>query len=272
MIGGALFKRIARLFPGLNEKLVQAGIREKPEDFVKGSVLVAFYITTFVTVFLAFILMKLQIAKSIPFIVFPLLFFFLFINLVRRPDAIIKKKQRKFDQEIVYAGKFLVMELQSGIPVYNAMMSISKSYPIVGKFFGEILNRIDMGTPMEEAINESIELTPSKDFRKILWQIYNSLKTGSDLAEALNLTIEQIAAEQLIQVKEYGRKLNPLVMFYMAVAIIFPSIGIIMLIIFSSFFSVHINLAILLIVAVVVAFMQIFFLSIIWGQRPAVGV
>jgi Flp pilus assembly protein TadB len=267
----APFKRIARFFPGLGDRLIQAGLREKPEEFVKRSFLFAFYITTFVAVFCIIILSKLQVAGGFMLVIVPVLFLFLFINMVRRPDAIIRKRQRKFDQEIVFAGKFLVMELQSGIPVYNAMVSVSKSYPVVGKFFGEILNRIDMGTPMEDALNESIELTPSKDFRKILWQIYNSLKTGSDLAEALNMTIEQIAAEQLIQVKEYGRKLNPLVMFYMAIAIIFPSIGIIMLIVFSSFFSVHINLVVLLLVAVVIAFMQVFFLSVIWGQRPAVG-
>jgi pilus assembly protein TadC len=268
----APFKRIAKLFPGLGDRLVQAGIRERPEDFIKNSVMIAFYITTFVMVFLAIIFMRLQIAQGILVFLFPIMFFFLFINLVRRPDAIIKKKQRKFDQEIVYAGKFLVMELQSGIPVYNAMISVSKSYHIVGRFFQDIINKIDMGTPMEDALNESIEVTPSKEFRKILWQIYNSLKTGSDLAEALDTTIEQIAAEQLIQVKEYGRKLNPLVMFYMAVAIIFPSIGVIMMIVFSSFFSVHINLVVLMIVAISVAFMQLFFLSVIWGQRPAVGV
>ncbi|MFH1181600.1 MAG: type II secretion system F family protein [Candidatus Woesearchaeota archaeon] len=268
----APFKRIARFFPGLGDRLMQAGLREKPEDFVRNSLLIAFYLTTFVMVFLAIIFMRLKVAQWFLVFLFPMLFFFLFITLVRRPDAIIKKRQRKFDQEIVYAGKFLVMELQSGIPVYNSMISVSKSYPVVGRFFQEIINKIDMGTPMEDALNESIEITLSKDFRKILWQIYNSLKTGSDLAQALNMTIEQIAAEQLIQVKEYGRKLNPLVMFYMAVAIIFPSIGIIMMIVFSSFFSVQINLVVLMIVAVVVAFMQLFFLSVIWGQRPAVGV
>lgn len=268
----APFKRIARIFPGLGDRLVQAGLRERPEDFVRNSVMIAFYITTFVSVFLAIIFMKLQMAQWFLIFLFPLLFFFLFLNLVRRPEAIIKKRQRKFDQEIVYAGKFMVMELQSGIPVYNAMISVSKSYPVVGRFFKDILNKIDMGTPIEEALNESIEITPSKEFRKILWQIYNSLKTGSNLAQALNSTIEQISAEQLIKVKEYGRKLSPLVMFYMAVAIIFPSIGIIMMIVFSSFFSVQINLAVLMIVALFVAMMQLVFLSIIWRQRPAVGV
>ncbi|MBN2454753.1 type II secretion system F family protein, partial [Candidatus Woesearchaeota archaeon] len=183
-----------------------------------------------------------------------------------------KKKQKKFDQEIVFAGKFLVMELQSGVPIYNAMVSVSKSYPVVGRHFREILNRIDIGTPIEDAINESIEMTPSQDFRKALWQIYNSLKTGSDLAESMNSTIEQIAAEQIIKVKEYGRKLNPLVMFYMAIAVIFPSIGVIMMIVFSSFFSININLIVLLLIAGFVGFMQVMFLNIIWRQRPAVGV
>ena len=267
-----LFRTLAKFFPSLGDRLTQAGLNEKPEDFVRKSLLIAFYLTTFVMFVLTIIFIKFQIGKWLLALVFPALFFFLFINLVKRPEAIIKRKQRKFDEEIVFAGKFLVMELQSGVPVYNAMMGVSKSYPVVGKYFREILNRVDMGTPIEDAINESIEQTPSQDFRKVLWQVYNSLKTGSNLATGLNVTIEQIAAQQIIQVKEYGRKLNPLVMFYMAIAVIFPSIGIIMLIVFSSFFSISINLVVLLLVAGFVAFMQVLFLTIIWKQRPAIGV
>ncbi len=266
-----LFKRLARLFPGLGEKLVQAGLLETPEAYVRKSFFVAFYMTTFVSFVLAILFIRFNTLAGALVIIVPAMFIFLFVNFVKRPDIIIKKKQKEFDREIVFAGKFLVIELQSGVPVYNAMISVSKNYPAIGKFFREIVNRIDIGTPIEEAINESIELTPSQNFRKILWQIYNSLKTGSDLSKALDITIDQITQEQVIQVKEYGRKLNPLVMFYMAVAVIFPSIGVIMVIVFSSFFSVNINLIVLLAVTAFVTFMQFIFLTIMRKQRPAVG-
>ena len=271
-MGLPLFKILTRFTPGLSGRLVQAGVLEKPEFFVKKSLFVSFYITTFVLFGMAIIFIKFQIVLWLLIVLFPFLFLLLFLNFVKRPDFSVRKKMREFDSEIVFAGKFLIIELHSGVPVYNAMISVSKSYPVIGKYFREIINRVNVGTPIEDAINESIELTPSQNFRKLLWQMYNSLKTGADLAPALQLTVEQIAAEQMIQVKEYGRKLNPLVMFYMVVAVIFPSIGIIMLIVFSSFFSLSLNLTILMIVAAFVAFMQLIFLNLMRSQRPAVGI
>ena len=266
-----IFKATARLFPGLGDKLVLAGIFEKPEEFVKKSFLIAFYLTTFIVFILTIIFIRFQIVKGFLFLVFPILLVLLFVNFVKRPDIIIKKKQREFDREIVFAGKFLVIELQSGVPIYNAMLSVSKSYPIIGKYFREIINRVNIGTPLEDAINESIELTPSQNFRKLLWQLFNSLKTGSDVAAALGTTIDQLAAAQIIQVKEYGRKLNPLIMFYMVAAVIFPSIGVIMLIVFSSFFSSSISLVVLMLIAFLVVIVQLLFLSVIRSQRPAIG-
>ena len=267
----SFFKILLRRFPALPETLIQAGMMDKPEEFVRKSFFGALYLTAGVSFALAMGLIKFGYVKIAIFIA-PLVFFMLFSSFLRKPNIAIRKKKREFDREIVFAGRFLVIELESGVPVYNAMISVTKSYPTIGKYFREILNRVDIGTPIEDAINESIELTPSPSFRKILWQIYNSLKTGSDLASALSVTLEQVAQDQVIQVKEYGKKLNPIVMFYMVAAIIFPSIGVIMFIVFSGFFSVSVNLTALLLVAAGVAFMQLMFLMIMKGQRPSVGV
>lgn len=262
---------MTKLFPGLHLKLVQAGIFEKPEDFVKKSVMIAFYLTTLLLFVLTGIFIRFQIVLWLLLLIFPPLFFLLFLYMIRRPDIIILKKQKDMDQEIVFATRFLIVELESGVPIYDAMKSVSKSYNVIGKYFREIINSVDIGTPMEDAINENIERTPSQNFRKFLWQVFNSLKTGADLATALTATTDQIAQEQIISVKEYGRKLNPFVMFYMVVAVIFPSIGIIMLIVFSSFFPIKFGSTTLLGIALVVGFFQYIFLTMIKAQRPAVG-
>lgn len=262
---------ISKFFPGLSVKLVQAGIFEKPEDFIKKSFLISSVMTPVIILILTIIFIRMQIVKWVLILAFPMLFFLLFLNFMRRPDVLIKKKEREFDREIVFAGRFLVIELQSGVPIYNAMLSVSNSYKIIGKYFKEILNRVQIGTSMSDAINEAIEITPSQNFRKLLWQVFNSLKTGADLATALSSTLDQISTEQVITAKEYGRKLNPLVMFYMVVAVIFPSIGIIMLLVFSMFFGLKVSLGLLLIIAFFVAFTQFIFLTIIQQQRPSVG-
>lgn len=265
-----LFKRMARFFPGLSMKLVQAGIFEKPEVFIRKSFMLAFYLSTPILFILTLVFIRLQIVKWALFVIFPFAFSLVFLYVMKRPDIIILKKKRDMDQEIVYASRFLVIELGSGVPIYDAIRNVSNSYPVIGKYFREIINRVDIGTPIEDAINESIEQTPSQNFRRLLWQVFNSLKTGADLAAALSTTVDQIANEQVISVREYGRKLNPLVMFYMIVAVIFPSIGIIMLTVFSTFFSIKFGLPVLLIIAVFIAFVQFIFLSIIRSTRPAV--
>ena len=141
---------------------------------------------------------------------------------------------------------------------------------MIGKYFKEITDKVNLGTSMEDALNEAVEFIPSTDFRRILWQIINSLKTGSNISNSLTTVLEQIVREQQIEVTKYGRKLNPLAMFYMIIAVILPSLGITILIILSSFIQFQLSLTILIIIASLLGFMQFMFLSIIKISRPAI--
>jgi flagellar protein FlaJ len=106
--------------------------------------------------------------------------------------------------------------------------------------------------------------------RRIFWQVLNSLKTGSEISGALTAVFDQIVREQQIAVKEYGRKLNPLAMFYMMIAVIVPSLGTIMLIVLSTFLGLDLNLLFFSVIIVANVLVQIMFLVIIKAQRPPV--
>ena len=149
---------------------------------------------------------------------------------------------------------------------------MQKNYEIIGKHFQAIVDKVDMGTDMETAINEVTEATPSPNLRKILWQVLNSLKTGSDVNRALETVISQIVKEQQIEIKEYGRKLNPLAMFYMMIAVIIPSLGMIMFMVLSSFIGFKIDLAIFFTIIGIFAFIQFMFVALIKSSRPAVDI
>ena len=82
--------------------------------------------------------------------------------------------------------------------------------------------------------------------------------------------LEQIAKEQTIEVSKYGRKLNPLAMFYMIIAVILPSLGMTMMIVLSSFIELHLSLTILILIALFLGFVQFMFLSMIKFSRPAI--
>ena len=187
------------------------------------------------------------------------------------PNAKIIMAQKNINREIIYAGRFLVIELESGVTVYDAFSHLIENYQNIGKYVRHIITKVDLGTDMESAINDESESIPSQDMKKVLWQILNSIKTGADISTALNTVIDQIVKEQDIEVKEYGRKLNPMAMFYMIIAVILPSLGMTMFMVVATFIGIKLDIAALLTLAVVMGFVQFLFLATIKSSRPASG-
>lgn len=265
-----LFQRVAKASPGLKLKLKQAGMDDKPEGFIKKTFISAFYMTTGLVVFSFLVLAKLNVLKGVLFLIVPVIFLVMFFYMIRLPETKISRKEKEISREIVFAGRFIIIELESGVPLYNAMLNVSKNYEVIGKYFKEITDKVDLGTSMEDALNEAVEFIPSNDFRKILWQIINSIRTGSNVAKSLYSVMEQITKDQITEVNKYGKKLNPLAMFYMIVAVILPSLGMTMLIILSSFIKFEISLTILLALAGFLGFVQFMFIALVKFSRPAI--
>ena len=266
----SIFQRIAKAFPALKGKLKQAGLDDRPENFIRKTFISAFFMTTGLVVFLFLVLAKLNVFKGVLLAISPAMFIFMFFYFIKSPDSIISRREKEISKEIVFAGRFIIIELESGVSLYKAMINLSKNYEFVGKYFKEIVDKVDLGTSMEDALNEAVEFVPSEGLRKILWQIINSIRTGSDTAKSLYSVIEQITKEQIIEVNKYGKKLNPLAMFYMIIAVILPSLGITMLIVLSSFIQFQLSLTILLALAGFLGFVQFMFIAMVKFSRPAV--
>jgi flagellar protein FlaJ len=183
----------------------------------------------------------------------------------------IEKIKKHIDEEIIFAGRFLIIGLESGVPIDKIFEDMEKNYTYVGYYFGEILNKVYLGTSMEDAVNDTLNVSPSPNLRRILWQVLNSMKTGTEVGGALNSVIEQIVREQAIAVQEYGKKLSPLAMFYMTISIIVPSLGITMLVILATFIGLKVTMPVLIVLAIVVGFVQFMFLSMIRSSRPSIS-
>jgi pilus assembly protein TadC len=148
------------------------------------------------------------------------------------------------------------------------MLSISRDYGEVSREFAKIAERVNAGVPTDIAMHDISEDNPSMAFKRVLLQLINSIRSGSDVAKALESVLDQISREQITEMKAYGQKLNPIGMFYMIFGIIMPSLGIALGIIIFSFMSVSVTSTMLYSVLFVVLIMQYIFLTIIESQKP----
>lgn len=261
-----IYKQIAKKLPTLGVKLRQAAMFDEPEEYVKK----IFFTALFLSAGMSFVVFTF-FPNILAILAIPIFFPLLFLYFLKYVDLKIERIKRKIDEEIIFAGRFLIIELESGVPIYKTFEDLEKNYDVVGAYFGDILDRLYLGTSIEEAINETMINTPSQNLRRILWQVLNSIKTGTNIGNSLNSVIDQIVKEQQIEVMEYGKKLGPMAMFYMMVSIIIPSLGITMLVVLATFIGVKMASEYYILLALMIGFVQFMFLSMIRTARPPIS-
>ena len=84
-------------------------------------------------------------------------------------------------------------------------------------------------------------------------------------------SLKTLNEEQLIQIQNYGNKLNPLIVLYMLIAVIIPALSITFLTIISSMINLPSNMAMLVFIGlfVFVILVQIMFLGMVKSRRPS---
>jgi hypothetical protein len=81
-----------------------------------------------------------------------------------------------------------------------------------------------------------------------------------------------IAQDQIIEVKEYGKKLNSLMLFYMVIACVAPSLGVTLFILIASFLQLDIGKGHLFAVLFFLALIQIVFIVLVKSARPTMDI
>lgn len=272
MVFISIAKAYAKKFPHLKTKLKIAHMKDTPEQFIGKAFKSAMTLSLFLSVVLFFFLSSFKKPLYHLFYLFPCLLLFFFWFMTHTVDVYIRKRQKEIEREVLFAGRFILVKIESGEPFFNALIDASRAKGVAGKFFKEIVDDVMLGTTIEKALDNAIEYSPSDNFRRILMQVDNSLKTGIDVADTLRAILKQISDEQIISIKEYGKKLNSLAMFYMLIGVVVPALGVTMFIVISSFLSISLEFRYLLFVNFMLMFLQLIFISLFKSIRPMVEV
>jgi len=197
---------------------------------------------------------------------------FVFFSRSVYPKVYSNRKQREIETNIIPALQDVLVQLTSGIPLFSILVNISSSdYGALSIEFKKIVRKIVAGVPQTDVLEEIAEKNPSPFFRRALWQISNGMRAGSDISVVIRDSIKFLNEEQLVQIQNYGNKLNPSIMFYMLSTIILPALAITFLTIISSMINLNkfTTMGMFAGLFVFVVVMQVMFLGVIKSIRPS---
>lgn len=199
-----------------------------------------------------------------------LVFFATFSSSILYPKVLATKRIRSLDANIIPALQHLLIELKSGVTLFQAMTSVTSGYGEVSLEFKRISDKISTGSSQTEALNEASNRIPSFKFKRALWQISNSLTAGSDIVGSLEDMVKELTNEKIDDIRRYGQELNPWTMMYMMFTVILPSLGVTTMGIFLSFLSISIPKIVLPGLIVFLILFQLFFMNFIKSRRPLI--
>jgi len=267
-------EKLNKFIPELNVILDQAELDFKPREYMS--------ITFFALIFWTFMTLALLLLLT-AFVDLPSQFTSLiipislvmggmsFFYIMMYPKLIITRKVKDLDKNLLFALRHLLIQIKSGVPLFDGLVSVSNgNYGLISSEFKECTKKMSTGLEQTEALEELALRNPSLDFRRVIWQITSSIKTGADLGNTLESIVYNLSEEQKVAIRRYGSQLNPLAMMYMMLAVIIPSLGITFIIIFSSFSNLPVSQSMFYVILIMLAFFQFTFIGIVKSRRPSI--
>lgn len=255
--------RATVLFPGLRYDLRLAGSEYGEEEFVLASAFngLIWAVLAFVLIFLLYFVRgnitsaELEAATASaqgmntfigdnslvmapPLATLTLLFLFF----MRYPRIVAGKISEEVDKDLIYALKDLMVQLSSGVSLYNAMLNVSKSgYGRISEEFAQVVQDMNTGVPQDRALESMAMRTESEFLRRTTWQIVTALKAGASLQNTLSSIMQALKKYQAQNIKSYAQELNLWILIYVVVSVAIPSLGVTLLVILSTFGGIGLN-------------------------------
>lgn len=267
-----LSDRAEKLVPNIQRDLTRARMEVDRDRFIASAIARGLQVGTLISALLALTGVLFDNSQIMlgGVITFPIISIFGFFTFANYPKIHTKKISRELEKDLPYALRHMLIEVRSGISLYEAMVSVSEDYGEASEEFERIVKDINGGKPQIEALEDSIVRNPSEQYRRAMWQMINALKSGTDISDTLETLVDSMVKQQKLEVKRYGKELNPYILVYLMVAVIMPSLGVTFLIVLSTFTGVGLNRFTFYQILGGLILFQIFFLNFVSSKRPEV--
>jgi len=188
------------------------------------------------------------------------------------PRWLANKKVEQIDRDLLFAARHLRIQTTAGVPLFDSMVSASHGYGGVSHEFEKIVTNVQAGANLADALEESAARNPSYYYSRILWQMSNAVKSGTEIGPVLSDIVDFLAEEQRIEMRNYGAQLNSLAIMYLMACIIVPTISLIFMMVISSFIEIPITDTVFAFILGGMIFVQYMFIGVIESRRPVVAI
>ena len=201
-----MINKIASLFyrqetlDKINSKIKLLGIKTKYDAISFMNVRILLSILVFIITLISF---KLGYVLA-PIITY--LFYRFFPNLYF--DSKIKKRIRVLDRDALYFFEILVLSLESGNNITNAINLTSNSIDSdLSLEFREVIREVSFGKSLDEALNSLKQRIPSDTVNNIILNIRESNIFGNNIIDTLYNQIDYIREKIILEERAYISKL-----------------------------------------------------------------
>ncbi len=187
------------------------------------------------------------------------------------PSILSKKNAAKENKDLLFALRDIMMMVESGVLLYDAMKNVAKSnYGHASKDFERVVKKIETGRSEREALKQLALTSESEYMKRACWQLVNALESGAIMENALASIVNALENQIYRDIKNYSANLNFLMLLYMLVAAAIPSLGITFLALLSVFSGIGVTPETILGLVGGSVFAQIVIIGYISNTRPEI--
>ncbi len=236
----ALANRLKGLAPSRDE-LIMAGIKATPVQFMATVLGVTLPLAFMVTAVALLLPVPVSNPALVPVIaamkaMLPIAAFispvFLTKMIVRMR---IKQRENEIRRNLPYAIRQMATEVSAGLSLIESIKSVSESdYGALSEEFRRVLKEINSGTPVNVALQNLANRWDIEGLRTAVRFIIQAMESGANVAEALMTIADEIANELRQAYREYANKLQAMSFMYIMMVIVFPALGVVLIIATSA--------------------------------------
>lgn len=226
MILTNIIRGIVKSHPELKLKLSMAMSKQTPFQYVYQSFSMTILSTGACGMLIYLFTKSNKYALLIGFFVLLLLIPFFFKFWMSYVDVQIRRKARELEGDLLFVSEYFLVSLESGMPLGNAIRNISRLDRPSGRFFKKVYTDFKTGKDLENALDDAIGYSSSLNLKILLKRLKDSLSIGVDLKKVLENFIEESSERKIIEIRSYAKKLNPIIMMYLILGIVVPSLGV----------------------------------------------